>query len=72
MNSSEVVDEIMESFKNDEVKIWAKVLWDTDYPQDYFITFAAIISTIVFILLPQNVAHFILTSLVSLILPPES
>ena len=71
MTSSQVVDEIMRSFKDDDVATWAKVLWETDYPKDYFITFAAIISTILFILLPATVAHFIMTTLVSYVLPDK-
>lgn len=72
MTSSEVVEDIIQSFKNDPVKDWAKVLWGTDYPQDYFVTFAAIVATIISLMLPSAVAHFVLTSLITLILPKES
>jgi len=53
------------------VATWAKVLWETDYQQNYFITFGAIVSTLVSLMLPPTVAHFILTSLITLILPKE-
>lgn len=72
MTSSMVVDEIIESFKNDDVPTWAKVLWSTDYPQDYFVTFAAIVSTLIFLILPSTIAHFVLTTLITLILPSYS
>lgn len=67
-----MVNDILHSFKNDDVPTWAKTLWTTDYPKDYLITFAAIVSTIVFLIVPGFVAQFVMSSLAKLILPADS
>jgi len=53
------------------VPTWAKVLAESDFPHDYLITFAAIVSTLSFLIFPEKMALTLLIPLVTLLLPPD-
>jgi len=57
--SSEIVDKVVKGFYQEDVPTWAKILNESDFPHDYFITFAAIVATISFLTMPHIIAYYI-------------
>jgi hypothetical protein len=58
-------------FSNEPVQNWAQILDEADLPHVYFITFAALLSSIFSVVLPWFVTQFVITKLAYLIIPTE-
>jgi hypothetical protein len=58
-------------FSEKPVDEWAEVLDTADLPHVYFITFAALLSSIFSIVLPWMVTQFVITKLAYMIIPKE-
>lgn len=58
-------------FSDEPVQNWAEILDEADLPHVYFITFAALISTIFSIVLPWFITQFAISKLAYGIIPKE-
>jgi hypothetical protein len=56
-SSVEVSEDLVLMFTEQPVAEWARILDTCDIPHSYFITFAALIATIVSLLLPWTLTH---------------
>jgi hypothetical protein len=59
-------------FSDKPVGEWAEVLDDADLPHIYYITFAALISTIFSMIFPWTVTYWAIRELAYLIIPKEN
>jgi hypothetical protein len=65
----QVSEDLVTMFSEKPVDQWAEVLDTADLPHVYFITFAALASTIFSISLPWIISQFVISKLVYLIIP---
>lgn len=59
-------------FTNEPVSQWAEILDTADLPHDYFVTFAALISTCFSLIMPFYLTEWSITKLAYLIIPEEA
>ena len=59
----QVSEDLVQMFTNEPVSEWAEILDNADLPHVYFITFAALISTVFSIVLPWTLTQWSITKL---------
>jgi hypothetical protein len=67
----QVSEDLVLMFTNEPVTQWAEILDKADLPHDYFITFAAIISTVFSLVMPWFLVEFSITQLANLLIPKD-
>lgn len=70
-SGQQVSEDLVKMFSDEPVGNWAQVLDEADLPHVYFITFAALLSSIFSIVLPWFLTQFVITKLAYLIIPKE-
>lgn len=63
--------EVTEMFYSNETKYWAEVMDKADIPHDYFITFAAIVTTGATLMLPRSLIEPVLVKVYKLVLSED-
>jgi len=61
----------VQGFYEKDVATWAKILNESDFPHNYNITFAAIVGTLMYLMLPRILAGQLMKMLAQIILAPE-
>lgn len=67
----QVSEDLVTMFYEKPVTEWAEVLDTCDIPHDYFITFAALVSTIVSMMLPFFLTNLVISFLSNALIPKE-
>jgi hypothetical protein len=72
MDAVEVSEDLVRMFSEKEVPQWAEVLDDADLPHVYYITFAALIATVLSLIFPWVMVKFIASHLCAILIPDET